>query len=316
MHVHANVFVTELFDVSLLCHRLIFRPPLPWMDTLLNNHGMPGSRHGRLSRLMIDSARLLPRAAGEAAFLELCATLEEAAAAGINCIASSPETEETLGRALAATALQDHLFIVGRTSPALPPGRSAKAAKAELERSLKQSMRRLGCEWLPLVLLDSKSPLEYLPELAECCVSGLAGYCGLALPEPGSPIPPFDHPVMGAVEIPGTVVERGFSVTVRAARDRGSLVFCVPDESRGGKSVSAIVDEIAAELDTTREALLLRAILDRHDIDSVTVHIPNRRKLQACLALTQLPALPREITRRLISLSAGTVPKNHRAPQI
>jgi len=254
---------------------------------------------------------------GVPALSEICAMLEESAAAGINCLdtaASYGESEAILGRALAETGLDDFFMIVTKIDSRIPPGLTAAEARSAIEQSVHRSLRRLRTDTVFAVLLHRDESPEYLDALTACREAGIIRQAGVSLHSPTSTARFAAHPDLGAIQIPANVLDRRFTPHAATARQRGALVFARSTYLQGllllGNNATpphlrligpdrAFIHGLAAELALPPQALLLRAMLDDYDMDCVVVGMDDRTQLRENLAILHSPSLPTDIMRRL-----------------
>lgn len=275
------------------------------------------------SRLMLGTVQFglsygVANTAGAPAFSEICAMLEEAAAAGINCLdtaAAYGESEEVLGRALAETGLKDSFYIASKTVP-LPAGLPAAETKQKVRESVERSLQRLQVAWLPLVLLHRDDDLSQLEALAACQQAGLIGRCGVSVGDPDRARPFLSQPAFGAIQVPANVLDRRFThggITA-SARERHALVFArscylqglllmddenTPDHLRVVIPARNFFRQLAAEFGLPLSHLLAKSMMERPDIDAVVMGMETRAQLRQNLELLNRPPLDLELMRRI-----------------
>ncbi|MEI6536203.1 MAG: aldo/keto reductase, partial [Verrucomicrobiaceae bacterium] len=248
---------------------------------------------------------------------QICTMLEEAAAAGINCLdtARSYEgSEQALGNALEETGLREHFLIVTKTSTRIPVNLSDSESLAAIRQSLEQSLRHLRCERPPVVLLHRDGNAAHLAALATCRAAGLAQLCGVSLTNPASAGNFLLHPHLGAIQAPVNALDTRFNAITRAAGDRGSLVFArscylqglllmtdeaTPPHLLGVKPARDFLRQLADQQSLSLSELLLRAMLSRNDINSVVVGMENLDQLRDNLRIFSTPPLPTDIIRKI-----------------
>ena len=275
------------------------------------------------SRLMLGTVQFglsygVANTAGAPAFSEICAMLEEAAAAGINCLdtaAAYGESEEVLGRALTETGLKDAFYLASKTVP-LPAGLSSQEITQKVRESVERSLQRLQVEWLPLVLLHRDDDLSQMDALALCQQAGLIGRCGVSVGDPGRAKPFLDHPAFGAIQVPANVLDRRFTHggVTGPAKQRGALVFArscylqglfLMDDENTPPHLHVVIParnffrQLAAEYGLPLSHLLAKSMMERADIDAVVMGMETRAQLRQNVELLKRPDLDTDLMRRI-----------------
>ena len=284
---------------------------------------MTSSPPVRPSHLMLGTVQFglsygVANQAGAPAFSEICAMLEEAAAAGINCLDTASaygQSEEVLGRALSETGLRDSFYIVSKTEP-MDAGLPAQKAVEQIRMSVERSLRRLQVESLPLVLLHRDNDPAYLDALALCQQAGLIGHCGVSMVHPANAAGFLANPVLGGLQVAANVLDRRYthSGITAAAKERGALVFArscylqglllmkdadTPAHLRVVIPARTFFQNLAAEYDLPLPYLLAGAMFSREDIDAVVMGMETREQLRQNVKLLQQPPLASEILARI-----------------
>lgn len=283
-----------------------------------------------LSRLMIGTAQFgfdygVANHSGVPGFMDICAMLEEAASAGINCLdtaAAYGNSEEVLGRALAETGLKDYFFVVTKVGGNIPAGLSLTEARESICESVENSLRRLQADSLPLVMLHRDGNPAHLEALVSCRDRGLIERCGVSLMHPDNALPFLSDPALDAIQAPANVIDNRFREILSTAHARGALTFSrstylqgllLMDEASTPAHLRPVTPDreffcrIAQELSLSLSALLLLAMLSRSELDSLVVGMETRKQLHENIAILQSPPLPAAILERINSF-APTVP--------
>jgi aryl-alcohol dehydrogenase-like predicted oxidoreductase len=283
-----------------------------------------------LSRLMIGTAQFgfdygVANHSGVPGFLEICAMLEEAASAGINCLdtaAGYGSSEEVIGRALAETGLKGFFFVVTKVGEKIPAGLSLTEARNSICESVENSLRRLQADSLPLVMLHRDGNPAHLEALMSCCERGLIERCGVSLMHPDNARHFLSDPALDAIQVPANVIDNRFREIISTAHARGVLTFSrstylqgllLMDDASTPTHLRPVTPDreffcrMARELSLSLPALLLQAMLSRSELDSLVVGMETRKQLQENIAILQSPPLPAEILEK-IGAFAPTVP--------
>lgn len=265
--------------------------------------------------------------AGAPAFSEICAMLEEAAAAGINCLdtaAAYGESEEVLGRALSEISLRDSFYIVSKTLP-VPAGLSPAEGRAQLRGSVERSLQRLKVDWLPLVLLHRDDDPSHLEALASCQEAGLIKNYGVSMVSPERAASFLADPGLGGIQVPANVLDRRFTESgiTRSAHQRGAFVFArscylqgllLMDDASTPPHLKPVIPardffkKFAADSGMPLTHLLARAMMSREDIDSVVMGMETRAQLRENLGLLNQPPLPPSILSQLSAFQPDLPP--------
>jgi aryl-alcohol dehydrogenase-like predicted oxidoreductase len=283
-----------------------------------------------LSRLTIGTAQFgltygVANQSGVPNFMEICAMLEEAASAGINCLdtaAGYGSSEEILGRALEETGLKNFFFVVTKVGDKIPAGLSLKEAQKSICESVENSLRLLRVESLPLVMLHRDQNSAHLEALISCREKGLIERCGVSLMHPDTARHFLADPALDAIQAPANVIDNRFREIISGAHARGVMTFSrsiylqgllLMDDSSTPAHLRQVTPDreffcrMARELSLSLSALLLLSMLSRSELDSLVVGMETRKQLQENIAILQSPPLPAEILEE-IGAFAPTVP--------
>lgn len=288
---------------------------------------MPSSEHpNTLSKLTIGTVQFgvqygLANRTGVPAFSEICALLEEAATAGINTLDTAADyghSEETLGKALRETGLHAAFTIVTKAAQNLSPQLSAREATQEIRHSVERSLRRLQVDRLPMVLLHGDTMPAHFDALNACQEAGLIERCGVSFLDVKNTDHFLSHPLFSGMQAPMNVLDQRFAAAARTTKARGGLVFTrstylqglllmsdeeTPKHLMGVKPDRDFLNGLAAELGLSPYALLLRALLDYDEIDSVVVGVETKKQLRNNIAVLSGSALPAHIREKLANFS-------------
>lgn len=250
-------------------------------------------------------------------FSEVCAMLEEAASAGVNGLDTAlayGDSEKVLGRALKETGLRDHFFVVTKTDGTLSPDLPLTEATRAIRAGVEQSLERLQMDHLPMVLLHRDTAPLHLDALAACREEGLIEACGVSVASVENARKLLPHPDLAAVQVPMNVLDHRFCAFARSVRLRRGRVFVrscylqglllmadevTPPHLRVVESTRTILRRLAESAGLPLPELLLRAMLQRDEVDSVVVGVENLAQLRENLRIFQAGPLPAGVTERL-----------------
>jgi aryl-alcohol dehydrogenase-like predicted oxidoreductase len=262
---------------------------------------------------------------GVPGFKEICAMLEEAASAGINCLdtaAAYGSSEEILGRALEETGLKDFFFVVTKVGNQIPAGFSLTEARRSICESVENSLRLLKADYLPLVMLHRDQSPAHLEALMSCREKGLIERCGVSLMHPENAQQFLSDPSLDAIQAPANALDNRFREIISTAHANGVLTFSrstylqglllmtdssTPAHLRPITPDREFFAQIARELSLSLSALLLLVMLSKSELDSLVVGMETRQQLQENIAILLSPPLPAEILARIDSYTP-TVP--------
>lgn len=137
-------------------------------------------------------------------------TLDTAAAYG--------ESEAVLGRALRELGIADRMKVISKVTP-VPENVDAEAF---IRESVAGSLRNLGLETLPLVLLHHEEDAPHLEIMHRLVADGLIESCGISIDSMAYP-----RVVEGeaAVQHPCNVLDHRFDELIRKRREAGLQTF-------------------------------------------------------------------------------------------
>lgn len=188
----------------------------------------------RLSRLMLGTVQWgmdygVANRSGQPPYAAVCEMLAAAAEGGVNGLDTAAmygTSEEVIGRALQELRLADRFTVVTKVRH-LKDVNPIDARKT-IEASVRESLRRLRLDCLPICLFHSDADFRYIDELARLKEMGLIRHAGVSLgnrAEPAAAV--LASPVVEAVQVPINVLD-GRHVsggTLLAAQARGAAVF-------------------------------------------------------------------------------------------
>ncbi|HXG23721.1 MAG TPA: aldo/keto reductase, partial [Chthonomonadales bacterium] len=122
------------------------------------------------SRLMLGTVQWgmpygIANRQGQPTYEEARAILACAYEGGVNCLdtaAAYGTSEEVIGRALEELGLKDHFIVVTKLRHLRHKEFTKQEAEAEIEDSVRSSLRRLRRESLPIVLFHDIEDLRYI----------------------------------------------------------------------------------------------------------------------------------------------------------
>jgi aryl-alcohol dehydrogenase-like predicted oxidoreductase len=239
---------------------------------------------------------------GQVGYDEVKRILSAAVDGGIDTLdtaASYGESEAVLGRAMAELGLRDKLSVVSKVRP-VPAGADAAMFVRE---SVEGSLRKLGLERLPLVLLHHEEDAPHLPLLAELKRAGLIGGAGISIDRLSYP---REAEAVEAVQHPCNVLDHRFDglLARRAAAGRRSFfrsaymqgLLLMPEESIRPDLAEVIPwRRKLAAFGLPLKELCLRYVLSQPGDTGVLFGVDSLEQLRENLKLAEKGPLPADL---------------------
>lgn len=133
---------------------------------------------------------------------------------GINCFdtaAAYGESEQVLGRALAELNTAGKVVLVSKSRPVSEAELSADEVEGFIEESLRQSLRNLSIEVLPVFLLHRDADLVWMEALHRMKEKGLVRHIGISVDTAEGAKRAVAHGLTEAVQLPHNLFDRRFS---------------------------------------------------------------------------------------------------------
>ena len=172
----------------------------------------------KLSRLMIGTVQFgmdygIADKTGQPSFKDVCDILTSACT-----MAASPRwtrramygtSEDVIGEALAALHLADKMTIVTKTTH-MGDGLDDASADRLLEESIRQSLKRLRLDSLPLVLIHHEEDFRYFESLMKLNSGGLVRHVGSSVMTPVVTKGIVNSGLVEAVQVPTSILDRRY----------------------------------------------------------------------------------------------------------
>ncbi len=265
-----------------------------------------------LSRLMLGTVQFgmpygVANRAGQPGYSDVLAMVAAAIEGGVNCFdtaAAYGNSEEVLGRALHELGVTEKVVIVTKVLP-LTPAEMADETLAEqaIEKSLRESQRRLRLDVLPIVLFHRESDAVHLAALQRLRSKGLLKHAGVSCDNQPGPAAGFvGAGNASALQIPGNVLDRrhqesglfqkaaaqGVGVFMRSVYLQGLLVMpeeAIPPALSVVIPVRRRLAEIAAAAGMTLAELAVRYLLSQPGVTCVLAGVDTVAQIQENVAL-------------------------------
>jgi aryl-alcohol dehydrogenase-like predicted oxidoreductase len=277
-----------------------------------------------LSQLMLGTAQFglaygVANKSGQPGLDEVCAILRAAHEGGVNCLDTAPfygESEEVLGRALAATNLRDKMTVVTKSLRLADENSSADGVYKMAESEVLQSLGRLQLEVLPLCLIHVQENFRYVEALLKLKEKGLIRHVGCSTVTPDATLEIIRSGLCEAIQIPTNILDRRFTNAgvLREAKERGVAVFVrssylqglilmepdeVPDDLKVVIPALQTLRSFAGENSLTIEELALRYVLSLEGLSSAVVGVESVAQITRNLEIFEAGALNAEQMQRI-----------------
>lgn len=217
----------------------------------------------------------------------------------LDTAASYGESETVLGRAMTELGVRGKFTVVSKVRPVPAGGDPAKFVRD----SVSGSLRKLGLEQLPLVLLHHEEDAPHLPLLAELKREGLIGGAGISI---DSMAYPREAETVEAVQHPCNVLDHRFDGLLgrRAAAGLRSFfrsaylqgLLLMPEESVRPDLAEVIPwRRKLAEFGLPLKELCLRYVLSQPGDTGVLFGVDSLEQLRDNLKLAEKGPLPADL---------------------
>ena len=267
----------------------------------------------KFSKLMLGTVQFgmsygIANTAGKPSFERVCQILKTAAEGGVTSLdtaATYGTSEEVLGEALEALGLCGAMTVISK----VPPIEAETDAEAEIfiEKTLRESLRRLKLEQLAVCLLHREEDFRFFPQLDKMVARGLIGGAGISL---DSDQFISDVASIKYIQLPYNVLDKRFDAFLLEAERNGTQVFTrsvylqglllMPEDKIRADMAGVIpvrrnLEAIARAADCTMAELCMRYVLSNSAVTSVLTGVDTVEQMQENLRLASLGPLPQEL---------------------
>lgn len=242
----------------------------------------------------------------------------EALAAGIRTFdtaAEYGESEAVLGRIFADLGVAEQVTVVSKCRHMTMEGLTEVEIEATIESSLRQSLKHLRMERLPLFMLHREEDLAGMEALARFREHGWIERAGISVNTPEGARAAAEHPLAEAVQIPVNLfdhrfsgapffqrmVDRGVAIFARSAFLQGLLLMPearVPAPLRSVLPARRELEALARDSGMTMAELCLRYCLSMASVTSVLIGVDSVAQLRENIAMIERGPLEPEIIAR------------------
>jgi len=243
--------------------------------------------------------------------------VETAVAGGVNAFdtaAAYGDSEEVLGRVLAALGLAGEVVVVTKVRPLTPEELDDPAvAAAAIERSVANSRKRLRLDRLPVVLFHREADSRHLDVLARMKRSGRVGRIGVSCEgRPGGALSLLADGRVDAIQVPASVLDHlhrtrgvfaaaarsGKVVFVRSVFLQGLLVMpeeSVPEPLQAVLPARRRLAALAADAGVSLAELAVRYLLGLDGVRSLLTGVETPDQIRANIEMIRRGPLPPEV---------------------
>lgn len=236
-----------------------------------------------------------------------CNIIANALESGINCFDTAAcygESEQVLGRALTELNAADKAVLVSKSRPVSEAELPANEVEGFIEESLRQSLRNLRIEVLPVFLLHRDADLVWMEALHRMKEKGLVQRIGISVDTAEGAELAAAHGLTEAVQLPHNLFDRRFScgplfprvqerkikLFTRSAFLQGLLLMPeerIPEHLHGVIPVRRRLEKLARAAGLGMPELCLRYSLSFPAITSVLIGVDTVEQLRENAAIMQ-----------------------------
>jgi aryl-alcohol dehydrogenase-like predicted oxidoreductase len=269
------------------------------------------------SKLMLGTVQFgmnygIANTEGKPSFERVCDILKSAAEGGITSLdtaAAYGTSEEILGEALEKLGLRDSMTVISK----VPPINAKRDADAEkfIEKTLRESLRRLKLDQLSVCLLHREDDLRFFPLLEKMVDRGLIGGAGISL---DSDRFLSDVTSIPYIQLPYNVLDKRFDPFWSVAEKNKIKIFTrsvylqglllMPEENiRPALSdvitVRRKLERLAYDAGLSMAELCMRYVLSNPTVTGVLTGVDTVEQLRENLRLASLGPLPQELVLKI-----------------
>ena len=269
------------------------------------------------SRLMLGTVQFgleygIANESGKPSFDRVCEIVKTAFEGGVTALdtaAAYGTSEEVLGAALERLGLREAMTVVSKVPP-IPDGTDAEAERF-IERSIRESLRRLRLGRLAVCLLHREEDLRHLPLLEKMVGRGLTDGVGVSL---DSNRFLAEAAAVRYLQLPCNLLDRRFDDFWPVAMQKKIHVFArsvylqgllLMPEARIRPNLPAVIparrglEAVARETGCTMAELCMRYVLSNPAVASVLTGVDTPEQMRENLRVAALGPLPAAVLGRV-----------------
>ena len=267
----------------------------------------------KFSKLMLGTVQFgmaygIANTAGQPSFELVCEILKIAVEGGVTALdtaAAYGTSEKVLGEALEALGLHGSMTVISKVPPII--AESDAEAEMFIEKTLRESLKRLKLEQLAVCLFHREEDLRFFPLLEKMVGRGLIGGAGVSL---DSDRFLAEVTALRYIQLPYNVLDKRFDAFWTAAKRNETQVFTrsvylqglllMPEEKIRAELVELIpvrrnLESIAHAADCTLAELCMRYVLSNPAVTSVLTGVDSVEQMRENLRLASLGPLSQEL---------------------
>ena len=271
----------------------------------------------KFSRLMLGTVQFgmsygIANTAGKPSFERVCEILKTAVEGGVTSLDTAAvygTSEEVLGEVLEALGLREAMTVISK----VPPIDAETDVEAErfIEKTLRESLKRLKLEQLAVCLLHREEDLRFFPLLEKMVGRGLIGGAGMSLDSDRflSDVASVEY-----IQLPYNVLDKRFDAFWPKVKRNGTQVFTrsvylqglllMPEDKIRPELAEVIpvrrkLEQIARGADCSMAELCIRYVLSNSAVTSALTGVDTVEQMRENLRLAALGPLPQEIVSQI-----------------
>ena len=275
----------------------------------------------KISRMMLGTVQFgldygIANSSGKPSYESAREIIKAACDSGINTLdtaAAYGTSEDVIGRALEELQLKNKMFVITKVLPV--NGLSGKDAEDFIFTSIRNSIKKLGCESLDGCLFHREEDFKYMEFLLKAREKGLVKNAGISI-DTASLLDEVLSSGADYVQLPFNILDKRFTGKdfLKKAKAKSIKLFSrsvylqglllMSEEKITGKLRNVIpvrrrLEAIAKEKGMSSAELYMRFVLSHDEIDSVLTGVDNITQLKENIALFAKGPLDKETLERI-----------------
>jgi len=275
----------------------------------------------KISRMMLGTVQFgldygIANSSGKPSYESAREIIKAACDSGINTLdtaAAYGTSEDVIGRALEELQLKNKMLVITKVLPV--NGLSGKDAEDFIFTSIRNSIKKLGCESLDGCLFHREEDFKYMEFLLKAREKGLVKNAGISI-DTASLLDEVLSSGADYVQLPFNILDKRFTGKdfLKKAKAKSIKLFSrsvylqglllMSEEKITGKLRNVIpvrrrLEAIAKEKGMSSAELYMRFVLSHDEIDSVLTGVDNITQLKENIALFAKGPLDKETLERI-----------------
>jgi aryl-alcohol dehydrogenase-like predicted oxidoreductase len=279
----------------------------------------------KLSRLMIGTVQFgmnygIANKTGQPTLKDVCDILSCAYEGGVTALDTARmygTSEDVIGEALAAIGLADKMTIVTKTAH-FDDGLDGAAVEQQMEESIRQSLKRLRLDSLPLCLIHHEENFHYYDALLKLKERGLVRHAGCSVMTPTVTKGIVNSGLIEAVQVPTSVLDRryvkagvfhdckqrGLGLFVRSIYLQGLVLMPEAEIAPGLGAVLPVLQslrKLAADAGMSLAELAVRYVLSLEGVTCGVVGVETVKQMQDNIAIFNKGPLDADMMKAILA---------------